>query len=353
MIPCYIIQTFFNINTLLYNQPGAGQYWIHLHEFAHFLGLNHPHDADGSQGIHGVFAPDHLGTYKTKQGVYLNTSYHSDFYTIESYKDWQELNSEDVPLMRLTEETGWPMSPMPLSVFLLGAMHGLAENINPEDNTYVLTKEPDAACIGHEYIVDTGGIDEIRYVSTNNFEYAPFHIDTRPAIVRSGQDSENGYAHTGGGWSFVKDIPITLLVWENSEIEKVSVHATTARDGDGSHIIGSDISNTFTIQDTIVTLTTGGGTDGIYNLENSFLTITDFDPDHDWAHFRNSELTDPEIPYDVFYAESIQELKIQLNGDFHTTYIFNNVAPEDAERIKSRIVFADFEGVEYVPPTCG
>jgi serralysin len=132
--------------------PGSKAYAVYLHEFAHALGLAHPHDDGGAAGtpsllMPGVTSPTSLGQFNLNQAVF----------TIMSYNDGWRTGPLGVSP---SADYGHAMTPMALDLLALQHLYGADMTVATGNDTYRL---PQFNQIGTGYacIWDAGGIDTI------------------------------------------------------------------------------------------------------------------------------------------------------------------------------------------------
>ena len=147
-------------------EKGGYEFYTLIHEFAHGLGLAHPHDDGGeSEVMTGVADPEDLGVWDLNQGVYTAMSYNRGLATGEgatTYRFWTY---------------GHQSGPGAIDIAALQMKYGANLTHAAGDDVYVV---PDQNRRGTywETIWDTAGEDEIRYNGTR-----PAAIDLRAATL--------------------------------------------------------------------------------------------------------------------------------------------------------------------------
>jgi len=126
-------------------QGGAG-FQILIHEFAHGLGLAHPHDTGGTSGIlNGVTQPfGDYGDYDLNQGVFTNLSYN------DGYRS--ETGSESSNAFGVTGTLS------PIDIAALQLHYGTDDAANDGETRYELPSTNDVGTF-YSAIWDTGGTD--------------------------------------------------------------------------------------------------------------------------------------------------------------------------------------------------
>ena len=126
---------------------GSADYITFVHEFAHVMGLAHPHDAGGGSGIFpGVSGPSGLGYHGLNQGIYT---------TMSANDGW--VNG---PAAQTSTAFGLQAGLMALDIMALQSLYGANTTTAAGDDTYGLTLR-NAIGTGYTAIWDTGGIDTI------------------------------------------------------------------------------------------------------------------------------------------------------------------------------------------------
>ena len=149
---------------------GSADYITYIHEFAHVMGLAHPHDAGGgSLFFPGVNQPGHVGYYGLNQGIYTTMSANDGWVT--------------GPNAQTSTAFGLQSGLMALDIMALQSMYGANTQYASGNNSYLL---PSANVVGTAYtcIWDSGGIDSISVSGSRSCR-----IDLRAA---TGQFEENG-----------------------------------------------------------------------------------------------------------------------------------------------------------------
>ena len=149
---------------------GSADYITYVHEFAHVMGLAHPHDAGGgSLQFPGVSQPGHVGFYGLNQGIYTTMSANDGWVT--------------GPNAQTTSTYGLQSGLMALDILALQSMYGANTTYASGNNSYLL---PYINAVGTAYtcIWDSGGIDSISLSGTRSCR-----IDLRAA---TGHFEENG-----------------------------------------------------------------------------------------------------------------------------------------------------------------
>lgn len=194
-------------------EKGGYEFYTLIHEFAHGLGLAHPHDDGGeSEVMTGVADPEDLGVWDLNQGVYTAMSYNRGLATGEgatTYRFWTY---------------GHQSGPGAIDIAALQMKYGANLTHAAGDDVYVV---PDQNRRGTywETIWDTAGEDEIRYNGTR-----PATIDLRAATLTD---------NPGGGGFLSQSEPARggFTIAYNVEIEN-----GTGGAGD-DHIRGNDLDN--------------------------------------------------------------------------------------------------------------
>jgi serralysin len=132
--------------------PGSKAYAVYLHEFAHALGLAHPHDDGGGPGtpslvLPGVSSATSLGSYDLNQSVF----------TIMSYNEsWRTGPAGVSPSL----DYGYAMTPMALDLIVLQRLYGADMSAATGNDDYQLPSLNQVGT-GYSCIWDAGGIDTI------------------------------------------------------------------------------------------------------------------------------------------------------------------------------------------------
>ncbi len=153
---------------------GSFDYITFLHEFAHVMGLAHPHDAGGGSGIFpGVSSPTSTGLFDLNQGVYTTMSYNDGraigrVAVLLSY--WREdsmsgvvetgSNRSDAQSDAAHLNSGNQSGLMALDIMALQILYGANTNQASEDTRYLLPTE-NTLGTSYQSIWDTGGVDSI------------------------------------------------------------------------------------------------------------------------------------------------------------------------------------------------
>ncbi|WP_132446719.1 pre-peptidase C-terminal domain-containing protein [Sulfitobacter indolifex] len=164
-------------------EAGGLGYQTIAHEVLHGLGLAHPHDTGGSSEIMpGVSAPfNTYGQDGLNQGVYTTMSYNRGFNLGEAGTG----TSFDYVY-------GAEAGPMALDIALLQQAYGANTTTASGNNVYALDRTNGAGTHWHA-IWDTGGIDVVRYVGTQDV-----FIDLRAATLL-GEEGGGGYLSRATG----------------------------------------------------------------------------------------------------------------------------------------------------------
>ena len=144
-----------------------------VHEFAHGMGLAHPHDNGGTSLI--------MNGVTSSQGDYGDYDLNQGIFTMLSYNDGWLDNGYSY-----SENYGWQGTLMGLDIAVLQNKYGANTNYNAGNDTYII---PSSNSGGTYYsaIWDTGGNDTIETISSYNTI-----IDLRPATLQ--------YEVGGGGY---------------------------------------------------------------------------------------------------------------------------------------------------------
>ena len=184
-----------------------------VHEFAHGLGLAHPHDTGGrSTVMTGVNEPfGSYGLFGLNQGVFTTMGYN------EGWATGPDGRSRTVAFGR---EGG----PMALDIAVLQAKYGANLGHRTGNDLYLLPAA-DGLGVGYQAIWDAGGVDTIEHRAGSAAV-----IDLRPATI--------DYSPTGGGAvSFVRGVHGGFTVAAGAAIEN-------ALGGSGAdEIRGNDLGN--------------------------------------------------------------------------------------------------------------
>jgi serralysin len=203
--------------------PGSFDYITFVHEFAHVMGLAHPHDTGGGSGIFpGVTSPQSTGYFGLNQGVYTTMSYVDGSDTtqidervvlrIENEVTGQIYIKCSPRLIGQTQsntEFGLQSGLMALDILALQNIYGANTSYNSDNTHYVL---PALNAPGSSFISiwDTGGVDTISTLST-----ADATIDLRAA---SGLVAEGG----GGFISAVRNVAGGFTIAAGAIIENAT-----------------------------------------------------------------------------------------------------------------------------------
>jgi serralysin len=176
---------------------GGFDYITFLHEFAHVMGLAHPHDAGGGSGVFpGVTGENTIGQFGLNQGVYTTMSYNDGLHAVtgetpSSEENYVQVSSKlvdqtagfvkhrDSFILKATQvidtKTGLQGGLMALDVLALQTLYGANLDFAAGENQYVL---PSKDGIGTSYISiwDTNGVDRL-----SNDSSADSTIDLRAA----------------------------------------------------------------------------------------------------------------------------------------------------------------------------
>lgn len=151
--------------------PGSFGFYALIHEIAHGLGMNHPHDTGGGsvvmEGVTSEF--NSYGAFDLNQAIY----------TVLSYNTGWETGPMGGPISSASGAAG---SLGALDIAVLQAVYGANTATHAGDDTYELTDVSD----GYSAIWDAGGRDKIVYAGTAD-------------VVISLQEATLDYATTGGG----------------------------------------------------------------------------------------------------------------------------------------------------------
>ena len=133
---------------------GGYDFNTYIHEFAHAVGLKHPHDRGGGtfQRFPGVTSGfDDYGDFDLNQGIYTVMSYNDAYPTGPHGQQY----AEDMP------GYGWTGTPMAFDIAALQHMYGANLSFHTGHDVYVLPAV-NAAGTFYSCIWDAGGIDTIR-----------------------------------------------------------------------------------------------------------------------------------------------------------------------------------------------
>jgi serralysin len=198
--------------------PGSSDYITFVHEFAHVLGLAHPHDAGGTSSIFpGVSSPTSTGYFGLNQGVYTTMSYNDG---VDNSEDtargvgyWRQDPQTTVVSSGITEfassatDTGFGLQSglMAIDIAALQRLYGANSAFAASNNNYVL---PSANVLGTAYtsIWDTGGTDTILAAGTANAT-----IDLRAATLQVAEGGGGFLSNAlgiGGGFTIAAGVVI-------------------------------------------------------------------------------------------------------------------------------------------------
>jgi serralysin len=178
---------------------GSSDYITLVHEFAHALGLAHPHDRGGGSGVFpGVTSPTTPGYFGLNQGVYTTMSYLDGNQSAEAWGWGISYWSENAVTGEVSSgrfeysssdnatEYGLQSGLMALDIAALQLLYGANTQFAAGDNVYAL---PTANAVGTAYtsIWDTAGTDTIMMPGLANCT-----IDLRAATLQ--------VAEGGGGF---------------------------------------------------------------------------------------------------------------------------------------------------------
>jgi serralysin len=198
--------------------PGSSDYITFVHEFAHVLGLAHPHDNGGGSGVFpGVTSPGGMGYHDLNQGVYTTMSYLDGFAQAETW-GWGisfesvnfqtgEVSTGQAEFYGRTSSTAFGLQSglMGLDIAALQVLYGANTQFAGGDDTYSL---PTFNGSGTAYVClwDTAGNDSIvmRDVSACT-------IDLRDATLQV-EEGGGGFissaANISGGFTIAADVAI-------------------------------------------------------------------------------------------------------------------------------------------------
>jgi serralysin len=153
--------------------PGSSDYITFVHEFAHVLGLAHPHDTGGGSGVFpGVTSPNTVGYYGLNQGVYTTMSYRDGLQNSETWGWGISYVSISAPSggistgreehfsSDMNAEFGLQSGLMALDIAALQLLYGANTQFATGDNTYTLQMH-NAVGTAYTSIWDTAGNDTI------------------------------------------------------------------------------------------------------------------------------------------------------------------------------------------------
>lgn len=250
---------------------GSADYITFMHEFAHAMGLAHPHDTGGGSSVFpGVSGPNVLGYHGLNQGI---------FTTMSANDGW--VNG---PNAQTTTAYGLQSGLMALDIMALQKLYGANTTTAGGNDVYTLAAS-NGIGTGYTCIWDTGGNDTI--VMNGNLGST---IDLRAAtgLVQAGGggfvSSANGVR---GGFTIAAGAVIENATGGNGSDRLTGNDANNILTGNGGsdHITGGLGKDT---------LNGGTGYDRFYfnNERDSGPTmlsadvITDFDPRYDCIDFR-------------------------------------------------------------------
>jgi serralysin len=199
--------------------PGSFDYITFVHEFAHVMGLAHPHDNGGRSGIFpGVTGTDVIGQFGLNQGVFTTMTYNDGIelsHVAPKLSFWLEdevtgrvvtgSSTPEVADPLLGVSYGLQGGLMALDILTLQALYGANTDYASTDTQYFLPTL-NAPVTAYLSIWDTGGIDTISAPGNGNAR-----IDLRAA---SGQVAEGGggflssIAKIHGGFTIASGVTI-------------------------------------------------------------------------------------------------------------------------------------------------
>jgi serralysin len=198
--------------------PGSSDYITFVHEFAHVLGLAHPHDYGGGSGIFpGVTNPGVMGYHDLNQGVYTTMSYLDGLASAESWGwgiSFESVNGQTGQVSTGCAEFyggnsdtffGLQSGLMGLDIAALQMLYGANTQFAGGDDTYVL---PTLNGSGTAYVClwDTAGNDTIMMP-----DLAACTIDLRDATLQV-EEGGGGYISSAslisGGFTIAADVAI-------------------------------------------------------------------------------------------------------------------------------------------------
>jgi serralysin len=194
--------------------PGSADYITFMHEFAHAMGLAHPHDAGGgSLQFPGVSQPGHVGYHGLNQGVFTTMSANDGWLT--------------GPNAQTSSAFGLQSGLMALDILALQHLYGANTSWASGNTNYVLPTS-NGSGTAFNAIWDTGGVDSISFSGA-----AGGRIDLRAA---TGVFQEGG----GGYVSSVNGVRGGFTIAKGAVIE----NATGSSGND--ILVGNEANNTLT-----------------------------------------------------------------------------------------------------------
>jgi serralysin len=281
-------------------KPGSSDYITLVHEFAHVLGLAHPHDTGGGSGVFpGVSSPTTAGYYGLNQGVYTTMSYQDGLDSAEAWgwgiscesfsaatgsfsSGYEEHFSSEV-----NSEYGLQSGLMALDIAALQLLYGANTQFAAGDNNYLL---PLHNVVGTAYtcIWDTAGNDTIVMPGM-----AGGTIDLRPAsllVAEGGGGFVSSVKGIEGGFTIAANVTIENAIGSNGNDILTGNSAANRLEGGA----GNDVLTGNGGKDTLVG---GVGADHFVFMTDtdsgptmlSADTITDFDARFDIIDFRTMD----------------------------------------------------------------
>ncbi len=224
---------------------GSFDYITFVHEFAHALGLAHPHDYGGNSDVFpGVTSPTSLGYFGLNQGVYTTMSL-NDGVATQSHGGAISYWNKDVGAgqaqtggssLGAAEPVayGFQSGLMALDILALQSLYGANASHNAGNNAYAL---PTVNGAGTAYVSlwDTGGIDSI---SMSGF--ADSVIDLRAAtglVAEGGGGFISSADYISGGFTIAVGVVIENAFGANGNDELNGNSADNRLEGGAGHDI--------------------------------------------------------------------------------------------------------------------
>jgi serralysin len=224
---------------------GSFDYITFVHEFAHAMGLAHPHDYGGNSDIFpGVTSPTSMGYFGLNQGVYTTMS-SNDGLTAQSHNGAVSFWNKDVgsgqsqtgsSSLNMAEPVafGFQSGLMALDILALQNLYGSNTSYNAGNNAYAL---PTVNAVGTTYVSlwDTGGIDSI-FMSGSSDSV----IDLRAAtglVAEGGGGFVSSADYISGGFTIAAGVEIENAYGANGNDVLIGNSADNRIEGGAGHDI--------------------------------------------------------------------------------------------------------------------